>query len=238
MAEHIPPPLPDWSNDGGRRILVLSSSPRTDGNSQRLAGALADAANAADHDALMVNLNDHVTHMLRDCRKCRSADTGRCSITDNHGALFSGLYLSADAVVYATPIWWYGISAQLKAFIDRIFCFISNSEPTQADVLERLPDKRAALILSAEESNFAARLAIVQHMSELCRYLHHDFVGVVTGIGNKRGDVNADPADPLEAARQLGARMFDIAQTDYKLDTERGASVWEDPPGELPAMWR
>ena len=176
--------------------------------------------------------------MLRDCRKCRSAETGKCSIEDGHGTLFSSLYLSADAVVYATPIWWYGMSAQLKAFIDRIFCFISNSEPTQADVLDRLPNKRAALLLSAEESNFAARLAIVQHMSELCRYLHHDFCGVVTGVGNKRGEVDGDPADPVEAARALGARLFDVAPTDYKLDTERPGAVWGESNGVFPAMWR
>ncbi len=199
---------------------------------------MAEGAREQGHDAVVVDLNDHVTHMLRDCRKCRSGETGKCTIEDTHGPLFSDLYLSADGVAYATPIWWYGMSAQLKAFIDRIFCFISDSEPTVEDVLARLPKKRAALILSAEESNFAARLAIVQHMSELCRYLHHDFVGVVTGVGNKRGEVASDPADPLAAARRLGAQFFDIAPTDYKLDTDRAGTVWGQANGELPAMWR
>ena len=193
--------LPTWSGKGGRRLLVLSSSPRSDGNSRALGDAMAEGARREGHDAVVVDINDHVTHMLRDCRKCRSTETWKCTIDDGHGALFSKLYLPADGVVYATPIWWYGMSAQLKAFIDRIFCFISNSEPTVEDVLARISNKRAALILSAEESNFAARLAIVQHMSELCRYLSHDFVGVVTGVGNKRGEVSSDPADPLEEAR-------------------------------------
>ena len=79
---------------------------------------------------------------------------------------------------------------------------------------------------------------MVQHMSELCRYLDHDFCGVVTGVGNKRGEVNGDPADPVEAARSLGARLFDIVPTDYKLDTERAGSVWGQGTEEYPAMWR
>ncbi len=230
--------LPAWSGESGRRLLVLSSSPRTDGNSRALGDALVEGAKGQGHDALIVDLNDHVTQMLRDCRKCRSSETSKCTIDDNHGALFSDLYLSADAVVYATPIWWYGMSAQLKAFIDRIFCFISGSEPNHEDISARLMHKRAALILSAEESNFAARLAIVQHISELCRYLRHDFVGVVTGIGNKRGETRSDPTDPIAEATQLGARFFDIVPTDYKLDTDREGAVWGQPDGTLPALWR
>lgn len=47
-------------------------------------------------------------------------------------------------------------------------------------------------------------------------------VGIVTGIGNRRGDVGDGPNRPLEAAGELGARLFDIRATDYELDTDRG----------------
>ena len=57
------------------------------------------------------------------------------------------------------------------------------------------------------------------------RYLHHSPVGVVA-IGNTRGEVRFDPAEPLEAARRLGLRLASARSTDYRLDTIRPGSVW------------
>ncbi|MCP4328589.1 MAG: flavodoxin family protein [Alphaproteobacteria bacterium] len=230
--------IPDWSSDDGRkRVLILSSTPRVEGNSQRLAEATRDGALEAGHEVHLVRLVDHQREMLRDCRKCRTAD-GQCSIEDGHRRIFLDLFLTADTVVYATPIWWYGISAQLKAFLDRTFCYVAASYPDAERVAAAIPGKRAALLLSAEESNFAARLGITTQMSEMCRYLHHDFVGIVVGIGNSRSEVGDDPGDPLESARALGARLFDIRQTDYQLDTARSPRVWDGNNDPFPAQWR
>lgn len=218
------------------RVLVLSSSPRRNGNSRRLAEALVEGSAAAGHAAELVHLPDHVRSFLRDCRTCRDA-AGQCTIDDGYRELFLEKLLPADALVYATPIWWYGVSGILKTFIDRLFCYIAFSYPGSDDVVERLQWKRAALLLSAEESNFSARLAIVQQMQELCRYLHHPLVGIVTGIGNKRDDVERDPNEALANARDLGGRLFEIEVTDYQLDTERPGSVWRDGLA-YPGYWR
>lgn len=218
------------------RVLVLSSSPRRDGNSQRLCEALAAGASASGSAVELVHLADHISDFLRDCRKCRRPD-GSCSIDDGFERLLLEKVLPADALVYASPIWWYGISGMLKTFIDRIFCYISNSYPDNERVATALQWKRAALLLSAEESNFSARLAIVQQMQELCRYLHHSLVGIVTGIGNSRSEVRADPSAPLAAAHDLGGRLFEIQATDYQLDTDRPGRVWADG-APFPGYWR
>ncbi|MEZ5926715.1 MAG: NAD(P)H-dependent oxidoreductase [Hyphomicrobiaceae bacterium] len=236
MSEDAAPPEVGTWNGKGARVLVLSSSPRIDGNSRHLAESLVAGAQSAGHDPLLVDLSLHVTNVLRDCRSCRK-DDGQCAIEDRHKEIFD-LFLAAEAVVYATPIWWYGISGQLKAFIDRIFCFISDSYPDAAKVRQMLPQKRAALLLSAEESNFAARLGIVEQMSELCRYLDHQFVGIVTGIGNRRGEVTADPADPMSAAFALGRDILKTHNTDYGLNTERSKTVWQEGEDRLPSHWR
>lgn len=227
---------PSGSHRHPPRVLVLSSSPRRDGNSRRLAEALVEGSKAAGHATELVHLPDHVSGFLRDCRTCRDA-TGACTIDDGYRDLLLHKLLPADALVYATPIWWYGLSGVLKTFIDRLFCYIAFSYPDAERVAGQLMHKRAALLLSAEESNFSARLAIVQQMQELCRYLHHPLVGIVVGIGNKRGDVDRDPNGALASARDLGWRLFEIEVTDYQLDTERPASVWEK--GErYPGYWR
>ena len=55
-----------------------------------------------------------------------------------------------------------------------------------------------------------------------------DFVGVVQGIGNKRGDLESDPGKPLEAAYRLGGSLFTTLYTDHRMDTERKGSVWDN----------
>lgn len=229
--------LDPWQDDGRRRVLVLSSTPRREGNSQCLADAVCEGAAAANHQVRAVRLSEHLGGFLRDCRACRDAD-GECTISDDHGWIFRELFLPADAVVYASPVWWYGLSAQLKAFLDRMFCYIAEAYPGSAAVVDAIPGKRAAAVLSAEESNFPARLGITTQLGELCRYLHHDLVGVVVGIGNSRSEVAEDPTDPLASARLLGQRLFEIRTTDYQIDTDRPKRVWSETPRLFPAHWR
>lgn len=56
----------------------------------------------------------------------------------------------------------------------------------------------------------------------------------MVGNANSRGEIACDPADPLSRARDLGARLFDIRVTDYRLTTVRSNKVWirwgADPP--------
>lgn len=225
------------SDPASRSVVALSSSPRRRGNSRVLAEALLEGAAEAGHRVKLIHLADHVQSMLRNCRECRRPD-GTCSIEDGYRGIFLDDFLPADAVVLATPIWWYGMSAHLKNFLDRMFCYYALSNPDHADVQRRMVNKRLALVLSAEESNLSARLGIVHQVQELSRYLHYTFAGVVTGIGNSTAEVRRDPADPLEQARILGRRLFEIRETDYKLDVERSPRVWEDGDPYFPTTWR
>jgi multimeric flavodoxin WrbA len=207
------------------RVLVVSSSPRRDGNSFRLAEAALAGAREGGHEAELVHLDDHMRHFLRDCRRCRD-EHGRCTIDDGYEELLREHVLPADGIVLATPVYWYGVSGQLKTFFDRLFCFIAASEPDSERFVDGLVGKRLALAVSSEETYPGAILALVHEVQEYARYTHCDFVGVVRGIGNKRGDVLLDPSDPIEAARELGRTLFDRMSTDYRLDTVRPGSTW------------
>jgi len=206
-------------------VLVVSSSPRRNGNSRLLAEAALEGAREAGHDAELVHLDDHMRHFLRDCRECRDAN-GRCTIDDDYERLLRERVLPANAIVFATPIYWYGVSGQLKTFFDRIFCFIAASEPDNGLFVKGLVGKRLALVMSGEESYPGAMLALVHEIQEFSRYTHSDFVGYVCGVGNKRGDVLRDPEDPIGAARRLGRTLFERVATDYRIDTERPGSTW------------
>lgn len=58
------------------------------------------------------------------------------------------IFLPADGFIAATPVYWYGMSSQLKAFFDRMFCYVAASHPQSAAVVERMTGKRIGLLLS------------------------------------------------------------------------------------------
>jgi multimeric flavodoxin WrbA len=209
------------------RVLALSSSPRRDGNSFLLAEAAVEGAREAGHDAELVHLDDYVHHFLRDCRRCRD-ESGRCTIDDGFEGLLRDRVLPAEAIIFATPLYWYGVSGQLKTFLDRLFCYIALSEPEADMFVEGLIGKRLALVLAAEESYPGAALGVIHEIQEYARYTHSPFVGVVQGTGNKRRDVERDPSNPLGRARELGRRLAELRSTDYRLDTERPGSTWAE----------
>ena len=207
------------------KVLGLSSSPRKDGNSRLLAQSILNGAATHGHDTELVDLTDVVRSPLRDCRCCRRAD-GTCSIDDDYQQLILDKVLPADAIVMATPLYWYGIAGQLKIFIDRIFCYITAAYPHRTEVKQRLVGKRLAIAISSEESYPGAIIGVTAQMQELARYLHWDMVGLLRGIANSHGEVEQDPTKPLLQGTNLGARLFDGHITDYALDTPRSGTIW------------
>lgn len=207
------------------KAFILSSSPRRNGNSAQLALAVQEGLVAAGHSTDFVYADDVLSAFLRDCRQCRKAD-GECAIDDEFRNVFLNRYLPADGFIAATPIYWYGVSAQLKAFFDRSFCYYAASYPRAADVIAGMTGKRIGLVLSSEETFPMVSGGIFSQIQEYARYTRGTFAGVVHGIGNARGDVVRDPSDPIATARRFGETFFSRHVSDYQIDTVRSGKVW------------
>lgn len=207
------------------QTLVLSSSPRRNGNSAALAQAVRQGLEEAGHAVRFVYADDVLAAFLKDCRQCRKHD-GECAIDDGFRTVFFESFLPAEGFVVATPIYWYGMSSQLKAFFDRMFCYVAASHPQSSSVVERMMGKRIGLILSSEETFPSVPAGIVHQLQEYSRYTRSTFVGHVHGYGNARSDVERDPHQPLSRARQFGREFFTRHATDYQIDTPRSGRVW------------
>ncbi len=154
-----------------------------------------------------------------------------CSLDDRYEELLIDHILPADGLIFAMPLYFYGMPARLKTVFDRLFCYTANSAPHAGRKWSsEIMDKKVAVLISCEESYVGATQGVIAQFQELTRYLHQDLVGVVVGNANSRGEIVRDPSDPLSCARDLGARLFDIRVTDYRLDTVRSNRVWERPP--------
>lgn len=207
------------------KALVLSSSPRRNGNSALLAQAVSEGLAEAGHETEFVFADDILGGFLRDCRKCRKPD-GECSIEDGFRSVFLDHYLPADGFIAATPIYWYGTSAQLKAFLDRTFCYYAASYPRSEQVISGMQGKRIGLVLSSEETFPMVSGAVICQIQEFSRYTRSNFVGIVHGYGNARGDVQRDPGDPIKTARRFGNEFFTRHTSDYQIDTVRSGRMW------------
>ena len=156
----------------------------------------------------------------------RGAETAGTQAT----LLFLEHFLPADGVLICTPIYWYGMSAQTKAFFDRSFSHYAGQGPEPDRVKQRMTGKRLGLAVASEETYPGAALGIVHQIQEYARYTHSDFVGYVHGAGNLRGEIAADPRQPLQAAAELGAAFFTRKYSDYRVETPRARNVWEPAP--------
>lgn len=100
-----------------KKIFIVSSSPRKDGNSDTLANEFARGAAEAGHDVVKVNVRDLDLKFCLGCLYCQEHD--RCVINDSMNAICPQVQ-SSDVLVFATPIYYYEMSGQLKTFLDRL----------------------------------------------------------------------------------------------------------------------
>lgn len=100
----------------GKQILILSTSPRKGGNSETMADAFARGAASAGHSVEFISLRDKTIGFCRGCLACQK--TLRCVIRDDADTIAQKMK-DADVLVFATPIYYYEMSGQMKTLLDR-----------------------------------------------------------------------------------------------------------------------
>lgn len=102
-----------------KNILIISSSPRKNGNSQMLCEQFKKGAEEKGHTVTLIRLMEKKIGFCRACDGCMRND-GTCVLNDDMEEILK-LFQKADVLVLATPVYFYGISAQMKTFIDRTY---------------------------------------------------------------------------------------------------------------------
>ena len=99
-----------------KKVLIISTSPRMGGNSDTLAEEFAKGARESGHEVEKIGLWDKTIGFCRGCLACQK--TGRCVIHDDADVIAQKM-LTADVIVFATPIYYYEMSGQMKTMLDR-----------------------------------------------------------------------------------------------------------------------
>lgn len=100
-----------------KKVIVISTSLRVGSNSDILADKFTEGALHAGHDVEKISLAGKNISFCRGCLACQKL--GRCVIDDDANGIMQKV-LNADVVVWATPIYYYEMSGQMKVMIDRM----------------------------------------------------------------------------------------------------------------------
>ena len=178
----------------GKKVLILSSSPRKGGNSEALASIFAKGAQEAGNQVETVYLREKQYGFCKGCLACQKL--GHCVIKDDAVEIAARMH-DADVLVFATPVYYYCVSGQLKTMLDRANpLFDSDYAFTKAYLL-------ATAAEDGEETVEGTVKAVQGWVDcfERCELAGTVFAGGVNGVG----DIAGHPA--LEKAYQTGKEI-------------------------------
>ena len=176
------------------RILVLIGSVRRGGNTEHLVRAFSEEARKG-HEVEVISVADYPIHPCIGCNSCYTSEGHRCILNDGMQHVYEKLK-QADVLVVASPVYFYGISAQLKALVDRCHTPMRNE----------FHIRRLGLILvgAAELPDLFDPIILQYRM--ILRFFHLEDAGIVLVRGaREKGDVLG--TDGMEQAKQLAGQI-------------------------------
>lgn len=172
-------------------IVVLVGSMRKHGNTDLLAQAFAEGARE-NNSVEVVSIADYKVNPCIGCNSCFAREGNQCVQNDGMDEIYEKLKV-ADVVVVASPVYFYGISAGLKAVVDRLHTPMRN----------KFPIKKLGLLLVGAAELPELFDAIKLQYQLILQFFHLEDVGMVLVRGvREKGDIKGNAA--LKEAYDLG----------------------------------
>lgn len=180
----------------GKKIVVITGSPRRSGNSFAMTEAFI---NAAEERGNTVTRFDAAFLNIAGCKACECCfKNGEACITDDEFNLIARAVEKADDIIFTMPVYWYTIPSQLKAVIDRLFSFCSAGRD--------ISGKGCGIIACCEENDMTVLDGVKMPIERTAALLKWHMIGEVLVPGVFRcGDI-AD-TDGCAAAAELASRL-------------------------------
>ena len=157
--------------DDKMKIVVLTGSPRRNGNTSHLAGQFIKGAEEAGHEVYRFDCAQRKVSPCIACNRCGM--NGTCIFNDDFAELRPHL-VAADMVVLATPMYYFGFSSQLKTVIDRFYAL--NGQIKRAS-------KQAAFLMAYANTDPKEAEPMISHYHTLLNYLGWEDRGMVVTPG-------------------------------------------------------
>lgn len=179
-----------------KKTVVILGSPRKKGNSSVLAYKAIEGIIAAGGTYEVFYLNGLNIRPCQACEFCKNNSRKQCAINDDMHYIYPKLD-EADALLIASPIYMFSVTAQLKLFMDR--CYAN----TQA-----LKGKRIGILLTYGDpnENTSGVLNAVNTLMDEYNYTQSEIVGILYGSADEKGEI-ASNMQLMEQAYELGKTL-------------------------------
>jgi multimeric flavodoxin WrbA len=176
-----------------KKVLILSSSPRKNGNSSALCDRFMEGATEAGHQVEKVVLSEKKINYCTGCYACKR--TGQCAQKDDMAGILDSME-AADVIALATPVYFYSMCAQLKTMIDRCVARY-----------KKIANKEFYFILTSGNGNKAALEPVLAGFRGVIScYPGAQEKGIVYGTGaGAVGDILTSPA--MNQAYEMGKAL-------------------------------
>ncbi|QMT16686.1 flavodoxin family protein [Planococcus maritimus] len=179
-------------------IAVIYGSTRPNGNTETLT---KQAVGNIEVDSIY--LNDFNINSIEDKRH---DEEGFHIVEDDYDAVLSRM-MQHDMVIFATPIYWYSMSGQMKNFVDRWSQTMKDAR--FKDFKERMSYKKAYVIAVGGDSPYIKGLPLIQQFTYIFNFFGLSFEGYIIGEANKPGDIYKDQ-QAISAAEQLRKKLISL----------------------------
>ena len=187
------------------KILLISGSPHKAGTTSVLIKAFSRGAESAGHEVYHFNAGEKEVHPCIACEKCHSA-VSACVFRDAFDEI-RDMLIEADAVVFASPIYYYGLTAQLKAVIDRFYAI---NEQLRAA-------KKTALLMACGDNTMESAECAASPFYGMVDYLGWEIADVIAAKGCYTAEDVVNTEYP-EQAYELGRTMLGVPQEEEASD--------------------
>jgi multimeric flavodoxin WrbA len=184
------------------KILGVMGSPRIGGNSDILLDrALAGAHDEGAETEKIILCRKKISGCLN-CEKCN--ETGVCAVKDDMPQIHEKI-LEADAVIHSCPVYFWAMTAQMKAYLDRWCAFFDADWLWHRFYYPKMKGKRIGLITVCGDPNVSTADPIVHSFKTTADFTKLRWIGAVMASASARGEIDGNEKAKQEAY-ELGRR--------------------------------
>jgi len=178
----------------GKNIVVLSGSPRKDGNTDKLVDAFIKGAESVGKNVSLFRVADMKIGGCLGCGNCFT-EKGTCVQKDDMIPILDALQ-KADTFVLASPVYFFGVTAQLKLAIDRTYALLRVDRPIE----------KMALLLTCGSQNVRVAVGAITMYHNMCSFSKWEDAGVILATKLHAKDAIGERSE-LEDAAALGREI-------------------------------
>jgi len=180
------------------KVLGIIGSPRRNGNTHILVNRVLEGVKSEGANTYSIFLNEFT---IKECDGCHACWKGlECAKKDDMNGFYQKI-IESDILVFGTPVYWYGPTAIMKAFIDRFVYF------NCPENWEKIRGKSAVVAIPFEEEDEKASLATVEIFEKSIGYLEMNLTDVLLAPGVGEKGAILEKKNILERAYNIGKML-------------------------------